>query len=243
MQSHVQQAHTRERERERGEGAIKNFMDIAIKWEHKGVAEGQAGRGWPGWSRVRSQCCLARVHEKQNVLIDETRNTTRRINYLLYLFRNIYMKFRNCNSYSGFWSHVSHGKPKIVLQLPIDCPLDSSGPPTWTWHWILKRTKLVQWSVKRGQRGVWGKVGLEDMCVHKSWMNAPCGWPQAQRFTCIKVNKQKSIAWRWKLQPARQAGSTIDVEWGKDISLSGLKPGTSIVCQPQTNQTELTLLT
>lgn len=38
-----------EREREKGKewrvGAIKNFMDIAIKWEHKGVAEGLAGRG------------------------------------------------------------------------------------------------------------------------------------------------------------------------------------------------------
>lgn len=167
MQSHVQQAHTPEKERERGEewevGAIKNFMDIAIKWEHKGVAEGLAGRGWSG-----CQCCLARVHEKQNVLIDETRNTTRQINYSLFSFGNIFMKFRNCNFHSSFLvTCVSHGKPKIVLQLPIDCPLDSSGPPTWTWHWILKRTKLVQWSVKRGQ-GRWGWKTC--VCTKAEWI-------------------------------------------------------------------------
>lgn len=82
-------------------------------------------------------------------------------------FRNICINFRNRNFNSAFWSHVSHGKPKIVLQLPIDCPLDSSGPPTWTWHWILKRTKLVQWSVKRGLEDEGWKTCV---CTKAEWM-------------------------------------------------------------------------
>lgn len=78
-------------------------------------------------------------------------------------------------------------------------------------------------------------------------MNAPCGWPQAQRFTCIKVNKQKSIAGRNCSQAGWVGGSG---EKGREqdggeahLSQSQLKPSTSIVCQPQTKQTELTLLT